>query len=277
VDARVTPDDAARTDAALRRLRELGSVLVVLSGGVDSALVLSFASEALGAAVRAFTAAGPAVLPVEVQTAREVADRLRVVHVVEATRELDREGYRANQGDRCFHCREELYSRARVAADAARVVHLVDGTQLDDLGEDRPGLRAAAAAGVVHVLVEAGFDKAAVRRVARTRGLAIWDKPAEPCLGSRLQVGTAVTPARLARVAALEAWLAAAGFHEVRVRTEAAAGGDHARVEVAVGEVPRLRDAAAALGAHAAAAGFVSVAVDPRGYRRGGAAPGGAA
>ena len=273
----MTPPDTARADRALHRLRELRSVLVVLSGGVDSALVLSLASEALGPTVRAFTAAGPAVLPVEVQTAREVAGRLGVAHVVEATNELDREGYRANQGDRCFHCREELYTRARAAADAAGVVHLVDGTQLDDLGEHRPGLRAAARAGVVHVLVEAGFDKAAVRRVARARGLAIWDKPAEPCLGSRLQVGTAVTPTRLARVAALEAWLAAEGFHEVRVRTEAAADGDHARVEVAAGEVPRLRDAAAVLGARAVAAGFVSVQVDPRGYRRGGAAPGGPA
>lgn len=261
-------EHGARLEAALA---PLGSAAVCFSGGVDSAVVLAAARAALGERVVAITAVGEAFPAEERAAAAALAASLGVRQVEVHSREGDRAGYRANEGDRCFHCREELFSLAWAHARGEGAEAVLDGTQLDDLGEHRPGLRAAAAWGVRHPLVEAGLDKAAVRALARAWGLPVWDKPAAPCLASRLVVGTPVTPERLRRVAAVEADLHARGFRVVRVRVHAGPGGDVARVEVGVDEVERLVEPAqwAATERAAAAAGLVTVTAAPEGYRRG--------
>jgi pyridinium-3,5-biscarboxylic acid mononucleotide sulfurtransferase len=189
----------------------MGSVLVTLSGGVDSSLAASFAVRALGPRAAAFTAASASMTEAERQGAARVASAIGIRHVVQASHEMEREGYQANAGDRCFHCKTELYELAARAALAGGFAFVADGTVLDDLGEHRPGLRAAAAHGVRHPLVEAELDKATVRALALSLGLAVWDKPAMPCLGSRIAVGTRVTEARLGKVDKLEAHLRRAG------------------------------------------------------------------
>lgn len=264
-------DGLARLAACVRGA---ASAAVCYSGGVDSALVLAVAHAELGERVVAFTAVSDALPADERAAAAAFAARLGVAHVEVVSREGERPGYRANEGDRCFHCREELFTLAAEHAHAAGLAAILDGTQLDDLGEHRPGLRAAAARGVRHPLVEAGLGKAAVRELARSLGLPMWDKPAAPCLASRLVVGTPVTPERLRRVAAVEADLHARGFRVVRVRVTATPEGDVARVEVGADEIPRLVEPAqwAATVRAAAHVGLGAIEVDPRGYRRGAAA-----
>ncbi|GDX78590.1 adenine nucleotide alpha hydrolase [Deltaproteobacteria bacterium] len=268
---RPLPDLVEATARLRSLLAEMESALVAFSGGVDSALLLSFAVEVLGDRAVAFTAASETLVEEERGGAEAVASALGARHLMAGSRELDREAYRANTGDRCYHCKTELFDLARVAAEREGYAWVLDGTILDDLGEHRPGLAAAREHAVRHPLVEAGFTKAMVREAARARGLPVWDKPAAPCLGSRFAVGTRVTPERLARVASLERELKAMGFAVVRVRVHGAEGGELARVEVGAAEVARFDDGELRdrLSAAAEKLGFLRVSVDPAGYRRG--------
>jgi uncharacterized protein len=252
-----------------RRLRALDRVVVAFSGGADSAFLLAAAVRALGPdRVTAATAVSPSLPARELAAAREFASALGVRHLRVETAELDRPGYRANGGDRCYFCKAELIEAlAPVAAGAA----ILTGTNADDaVAGFRPGMRAAAERGALTPLRDAGLTKAQVRAASRDWGLSTWDKPAAACLSSRVAYGVEITAPRLARVdraeVRLRAALAAAAIpvRDLRVRDL----GDTARVEVdaaAVGEVCARPDLLAAV----RSAGFARVEVDPRGFRSG--------
>ncbi|HEX4825309.1 MAG TPA: ATP-dependent sacrificial sulfur transferase LarE [Candidatus Polarisedimenticolaceae bacterium] len=251
-------------------LRDAGRVVIALSGGVDSAVLLAVACEALGAAnVLAVTGRSPAVTGGEVADACDVARVLGVPHETLETHELEREGYRANAGDRCFHCRTELFEGLASLASARGFEAIAYGAIVDDLGDHRPGMEAARALGVLAPLLEANIGKSDVRRLAIHYGLPISAKPASACLASRVPVGTPVSEPVLRRIAAAEAVLTALGFGRVRVRDH----GETARIEVDLPDVPRFREPGTrdSVVAGLRSAGFRSVVVDLDGYRQGGA------
>jgi uncharacterized protein len=247
------------------RLGRLPSVLVALSGGVDSATLLGIAVRAVPGRVLAATTRSEAVPAEEVAEAAVVARGFGVGHVVLDTGELDDPRYRRNGGDRCYFCRVGMYDALLVAARREGIAHVADGLQADDRADDRPGVRAARERGVLHPLRDAGLGKADVRRLARALGLACHDKPAQPCLASRLPHGVEVTGDRLRLVHRAESALRALGLREVRVRCERS----HGRIEVGPRELPLALERSADLRAAVVAAGFETAAVDPLGYRGG--------
>jgi uncharacterized protein len=260
----------ARLDALRRHLAGLGSVLVAFSGGTDSAFVLAAAARALGPeAVVAATAVSPSLPGAELDAARAFAAGLGVRHITPTTDELSREGYRANDGDRCRFCKSELLDvltglKASVGAD-----HVLTGTNADDVAAGfRPGIRAAAERGALTPLLDAGLTKAQVRRASRDWDLPTWDKPAAACLSSRIAFGVEVTAARLSRVERAELALRAAlAEHGIEVRDLRVRDlGDTASVEVDAAALPQL---AAAPGVLGSIEGFGSVELDPRGFRSG--------
>jgi uncharacterized protein len=262
-------DQAAvdRVTAQLGGLRRLG---VAFSGGVDSATLLALAVRALGAdRVLGVIGVSPSLADDERVAAHAVARTVGVPVVEVATREGERAAYRANGPDRCYHCKDELFTRI---ADEVRERHGLDavayGENADDVVRpDRPGSRAAAEHGVLRPLADAGLDKAAVRRVARTLGLPCADKPAAPCLASRIPHHDPVTPEKLAQIEGAERALRALGFDDCRVRHH----GDVARVELTADDLARAVAEPLRTQIHRAvtAAGFRFVAVDLAGIQSG--------
>lgn len=226
-----------KRDRLLAILGELPGVAVAFSGGIDSTVVAKAAALALGEKAVAVTADSPSVPRSELATARELATLIGIRHVIVNTGEFENPNYLKNGGDRCFHCKSELYSRIETLLPQLGVPVMASGANLDDRGDYRPGLTAAAEHGVRHPLQEAGFTKADVRELARHWNLPTWDKPASPCLSSRLAPGLAVTPERTKRVEDAESYLRSLGLRECRVRYHE---GDLARVEVPLGELPRF-------------------------------------
>jgi len=257
----------ALPDELVRVLAPLGPAAVAFSGGVDSGVVLAAAAAVLGPAnVIAVTAASETYLPEELAAARALAQRLGVRHEVVTTDELADERFAANAPDRCYHCKAHLVDALAAAAERAGSVVLLDGANRDDLGDHRPGMRAASEGGVRHPLIEAGLGKADVRALARALELPNWDKPANACLASRIPYGEPITPEKLQAVAAAEAGLRTLGFGVCRVRHHGAV----ARVEVEPGQVARaageLREQVVAA---VRAAGCAYVPLDLQGCRSG--------
>ena len=254
---------------AISLLREHRSVLVALSGGVDSAALLAMACEALGPErVLAVTGRSGSVTEAEIEDAREVARSLKVRHEVVDTFEIERTEYRANTGDRCFHCRSELFAVLSGMAAQRGIDAIAYGAIVDDLGDHRPGMEAARQLGILAPLLDAGIGKDDVRALANEFGLHVYEKPASACLASRIPIGTEVTLERLSQVGRAEAAVRGLGFRQFRVRHH----GEIARIELGVGEVDRLIDPGLTAEVVRAIkdAGFRFVVVDLEGYRGGG-------
>lgn len=248
-------------------LAGLRGAVVAFSGGVDSSALLHACRDALGESTVAVTADSPSLPRAELAEAAAVARELGVRHVVLPTHELEQAAYRANAGDRCYHCKKELFvtvaqQRAAIAPVDWSVVY---GAITDDLGDHRPGQKAAAEHGVRAPLIDAGFDKRDVRRYSRDHGLRTADKPSFACLSSRVPHGTPIDAAVLARIEAAEAAMRQLGFRQFRVRHHDRL----ARVEVDAAELPRAFDQRLAIGERLLAAGYVFVALDVFGYRSG--------
>jgi len=200
------------------RIGSLGSCVVAFSGGADSSLVAALAARALGARALAVTAVSPALATGELDGARDVARAIGIRHETITTAELEREGYRANGRDRCYHCKTELYDQLVAVAERRGFAAVLSGANADDTGDWRPGLSAAAEHGVLHPLLEAGVGKEEVRQLARELGVPSAEKPASPCLASRIPYGTAVDPVVLAQIDRAEVAVRALGYPVLRVR-----------------------------------------------------------
>jgi uncharacterized protein len=248
-------------------LEGLGSVLVAYSGGTDSAFLAHAAYQALGERMLAVIADSPSLPRAELAAALAFTAEHGIPTELLQTSELDNPDYRRNDAQRCFHCKDELFTQMEAARDRLGFRHLAYGMNLDDKGEFRPGQQAASQHHAVAPLVVAGLSKAEIRILARERGLRIWDKPASACLSSRIEYGRPVTAESLLQVEQAEEALHRLGFQQVRVRHH----GELARIEIARQELPRALSLSMldAMTAALRPSGFLYITLDTQGYRSG--------
>lgn len=263
------PGDLAVTRGRLLDLlRGYGSCAVAFSGGVDSAVVAKAAQLSLGERAVAVTGRSASLAEGELDEARRTAEMIGIRHLVLETAEFEREEYRRNAPDRCFHCKTELYTQLKGLAGKLGVSVIVNGANADDAGDYRPGMTAATEHSVRSPLLECGIGKRVVRELAADWKLPVWEKPAAPCLSSRIAYGEEVTPQRVAMIDAAERFLRRHGLRELRVRYHK---GDLARVEVPAAEFENIIGSplAGELVRHFKSLGFKFVTLDLEGFRSG--------
>lgn len=259
---------ATKRDRLLAQLRSYESCVVALSGGVDSAVVAKAAQLALGDRSLAVTGSSASLASGELEAAQSVARQIGIRHEVISTEEFSQAAYRQNAPDRCYHCKTELYTQLAGVNVRFGMAEVANGANLDDRGDYRPGMLAAAEHQVRSPLIECELNKADVRQLAEHWGLPVWDKPASPCLSSRVAYGEEVTPERLAMIDAGEQYLRGLGLRLVRVRYHR---GDLARLEVPPEALPQLASEATRgeLLARFQSLGFKFVTLDLAGFRSG--------
>ena len=260
-----------RMEEKLERLRgtlgDLGEAIVAFSGGVDSSFLLRVASDVLGRRAIALTTVSPTNPDDDTADAIALAREWNVEHVVVHANELDIPGYQANPIDRCYFCKTNLYEIAEAEAERRGIRWIADGVNFDDLGDYRPGLRAASEHRIRHPLAEAELSKSEIREASRVLGLRSWDRPSSPCLSSRFPYGTPITPEGLERVARAEKVLRDRGFRECRVRYHERL----ARIEVPLADLPRLlvAEVRESVTRELREIGFRFVTIDLEGFRSG--------
>lgn len=261
-----TSDLDLKIDRALNTIREFDGAVVALSAGVDSSLVAFFAHEALGDRAVAATGVSESLPPGELEVAKRTAAELGIRHVIIQTSELHNQNYSSNPVNRCYYCKDALYHELRALADNLKFDAILDGTHIDDLGDVRPGLKAAKEAGVRSPLLLAGFSKQDVRDAARRFGLLVWDKPAMPCLSSRIVHGEEITEDKLAAIGQAESFIRGlTGVRDLRVRYQQSL----ARIEVAPRERRLFFDESLMnqIDRELRKIGFSAVTLDLRGYQ----------
>jgi uncharacterized protein len=262
------PARNAQREALIKTLRGYGRVAVAYSGGIDSTVVAQAAFEALGNSAIAITAVSESLAAGELEEAQDLAQKIGIRHRAIHTEEFADPNYRRNDADRCYFCKSELYSRLTGMQNELSVDVIASGANCDDMGDYRPGLRAASEHGVRHPLQECSLNKADVRALARGWGLPTWDKPATPCLSSRVAYGEDPTPERVRMIDQAEQWLRQHELRVVRVRYHK---GDLARIEVPLDDLPRFIELQLRGDLIAAfrALGFKFVTLDLEGFRSG--------
>ena len=265
----MTPTLRGKYDRLLGILTELESVLVAFSGGVDSTFLAKAAKDALGDKALLVTADSETYPTSELEEARRLANHLGMRHLVVETRELDNPEYAKNSPNRCFFCKEELFTKLAPVAARERAAHLIYGANMDDLGDHRPGMEAAKRMGVRAPLIEAEFWKAEIRELSREFELPTWEKPSFACLSSRFQYGDTITAEKLRQIDAAEAFIRSLGFRQFRVRHH----DKLARLEIAREEMARLWEDGVqeAIVARLRELGYLYVTVDLQGFRSGSA------